>query len=295
MLSLTDSLCFDLDDNNFFFENFSPSEGRVPQRGDDIYFRENPFNPLFLCSPFEERLPQRGEEDSKDCFLQNKCTQEKRLSKNYTKRQRNSNCKVVDVINRFYRLNNSIHYTLLSYQVPQLKEIYPKIFQTLNTILDCTAHIGGDSIHFLEMYPEAHITCVEIDEQAIKHLRKNIAEFSNPEKFTIINDSCVRYIKTEKPKRDMFYIDPPWGSAYYHRTSIDLYLDGINVVSLIKFIFENQLTNNIILKVPRNYNFEKLRKLEYTYDEYILKKEKNRISYILIHIKNDKFSSVGEA
>ena len=61
-----------------------------------------------------------------------------------------------------------------------------------------------------------------------------------------------------------------------------------DVTMYIEFILSNNLTQNVLLKVPRNYNFTNLESLGYIYDKYIIKKDRGRISYILVHIKQKK-------
>lgn len=192
-------------------------------------------------------------------------------------------------VDRLHRLTRSEHYTLLSYQIPQLKLIFGNIFPVLKTIVDCTAHIGGDCINFSQMYPEASIIAIEKNQDAFRCLQKNVREFTtDPSKFFLVYESCVSYVKRILPVSDLFYIDPPWGEIYYKRKPINLYLDGKDVTMYIEFILSNNLTQNVLLKVPRNYNFTNLESLGYIYDKYIIKKDRGRISYILVHIKQKK-------
>ena len=73
-----------------------------------------------------------------------------------------------------------------------------------------------------------------------------------------------------------------------------MYLDGKDVTLFIDFIFKNNLTENIMLKVPRNYDLKNLNLLGYPYETFQLKKGGNKISYILFHIKQKKILTISK-
>ena len=199
------------------------------------------------------------------------------------------------ILKQLERLSNSKHYTLLPYQLDQVKEILYSFlpFLSIQEIVDATAHIGGDSIHFSIIFPHSKIKCIDNDFNAIKCLRNNV-KFSDPNRFDIIYDSCINYIETKLPHADFFYFDPPWGPTYNSLDTVYLYLNEISIDQIINFIFKEQLTSHIILKIPKNFDFLMFNNsIEYSYNvRYVYKplKSVNNIAYGLIHIKNLKIN-----
>lgn len=176
-----------------------------------------------------------------------------------------------------HTLPASIYSTLLGYQVEQVKQVFLKIIQEPKNIIDATCHIGGDTLHFAEIFPQAKILALDIDEKAITCLHKNIEateKKSLKERITGICVDCISYIKFLKPGADLFYFDPPWGGPnYITKKNIHLYLNGNNVVEIINFILENDLGKNIVLKIPRNFDLADFRnKVKGNTRLYIIKK-----------------------
>jgi len=84
-------------------------------------------------------------------------------------------------------------------------------------------------------------------------MKNNLKQYTD-KNITLINDDCLNHIY--KNNYDIYFFDPPWGGPNYKKENIlDLYLSKINIINIIKKINKNKL---IILKVPYNYDINKL-------------------------------------
>ncbi len=131
------------------------------------------------------------------------------------------------------------------------------IFPYVNTIIDGTSNIGSNTI-VMAYHFEKIIAC-EIDKTTFEYLKNNINEYKL-KNVELHHDSIVSHMK--KNEYDLLttclYLDPPWSGIHYKSDKIiDLYLDDLNVIDFIKEINIKYIT----LKVPSNYNFNSLDKL----------------------------------
>ncbi len=154
----------------------------------------------------------------------------------------------------------SSYSSLLPYQSPQVEEILRRIHpEPPKVLVDATCHIGGDTLNFARMYPDAVIHAIDIDANAVACLRVNILRASKNEAFgkvTVICADCTKYIPEARIAADMYYIDPPWyGPSYAKRNEVFLFLGGENVVVLVNKILELGLSRSVLLKVPRNFAY----------------------------------------
>jgi predicted RNA methylase len=209
----------------------------------------------------------------------------------------------------------SSHYsTLLPYQTPQVHHILKTVFCNMGivkTIVDCTAHIGGDTIHFAKIFPNAYIYAIEIDKEAVFCLKANIEGASktyeetldsnpksfhiNVERFCIIHEDITKWIKSSFAVcADFYYFDPPWGGpSYYLEKDIKLFLSGVPISSIINYIFEQNLTAKVILKTPRNFAYSDLKiNIKGTTKLYAVRKRQRGIVayYIVIITKSSNIT-----
>lgn len=195
-------------------------------------------------------------------------------------------------LNRGYlkTLPSSGYSSLLPYQIPQVKEILSNIFLTPPTrIVDASAHIGGDTIHFSNTWPMCKITSIDIDEKAVECLRSNVSNFSpHPENIEIINADSTIWIETEKYQADLYYFDPPWGGpGYCSADEVSLFLSEKPIVDVINSVLDQNLSSKVILKAPRNFAYQAFKKDVHgeTKLHYIRKpQKKGSIAYALILI-----------
>jgi len=207
--------------------------------------------------------------DSQDIFHDNRVLQSKKDNdvdtyiKKSQKKKKDHETDFVSKKGSLVMLPSSHYSTLLPYQTPRVQTILKSIFSTTNildlkSIVDCTAHIGGDSIHFSKVFPNATIHAIDIDEEAIKCMKINVeGTNSTPGRFNIIKADSVDWIRSESAKvADFYYFDPPWGGpSYYLEKDIKLFLSGIPIATIINEVFQKGLTTKVLLKTPRNFAY----------------------------------------
>jgi hypothetical protein len=135
-------------------------------------------------------------------------------------------------------------------------------------IVDATAHIGVDTIHFSELFPNALIDAFEIVPETYAALVKNIKRFRKTQQITPRNEDIVLWEPTYVV--DFLYVDPPWGGkSYKEKELLDLYLqkegnaanEAKNVNALIEKWLGTGKVRSIVLKAPFNFNAETIKRL----------------------------------
>jgi hypothetical protein len=161
-------------------------------------------------------------------------------------------------------LPTSGYSSLLPYQIPQVKNVMGMIFpeEHPKLIVDATAHIGGDILLFAKIFPNSKIIAIDNNIDAIDCLKHNIARtFKDLSRFEVFHDDSTIWIPTTKTKADLYYFDPPWGGPEYsNEDKVSLLLGGLDIIFIIKLIIEQCLSPRILLKVPRNFDFDSFKK-----------------------------------
>lgn len=206
-------------------------------------------------------------------------------------------------LNKLDTVHSSFYSTLLPYQIDQVRNILLTTLplfslevdeceegpQRERIIIDATAHIGGDAIHFSKLFPHTKIICIDNDREALQCLQKNIQKFSDPSRFIVIESDCLNYIRNYKPRADFFYFDPPWGGpGYYEKDNIYLFLNEEPIDNIINYILDHKLSSHIMLKVPRNFLYSRFKEKVCgdTSIYYVKKPHRNgSVAYGLIHIR----------
>jgi 16S rRNA G966 N2-methylase RsmD len=121
-------------------------------------------------------------------------------------------------------------------------------------ITDVTGNIGGDSIMFALNF--RFVESIEIDYDTYNVLKNNVETYK-------LKNIRVRHGDSTKLfnwKTDVLYIDPPWGGKEYKDKGIlDLYIGEQRLDLWIQTILEQEWRPNFIfIKLPNNYNFERL-------------------------------------
>lgn len=170
-------------------------------------------------------------------------------------------------LNNLCGIKSTSYSSLLYYQAPQVKNLIDQHIGFSHRenssesykIVDATSHIGGDAIHFSKIFDSGKILCLDTDQEALDCLKINISNYSDLSRFEIVKDDCVNHIKTYNPKAFIYYFDPPWGGPlYYNNTSMYLYLKETPIDDIINYVFLNNLTEYLILKTPRNFDYKRL-------------------------------------
>ena len=199
-------------------------------------------------------------------------------------------------------LPSSRYSMLLPYQMPQVRLVLMEMFPQglgveVTRIVDCTAHVGGDAIHFSNTFLNAKIIAMDIDFEATSILTKNVVQSGKAKNFTIITQNCLEWIRLQ-PKletvldysragSDFYYFDPPWGGpTYYTEKDVKLFLSNVEISIIINMVFVKNLTTRVLLKVPRNFAYNQFKEnVNGTTKLYnIRKQKKNSIAYNLIDI-----------
>jgi hypothetical protein len=123
------------------------------------------------------------------------------------------------------------------------------------SVTDATACIGGDTLLFSLHFKK--VESIEWKHDNIIVLRNNIDVFRAANVTIHEGDST----KLFNWKTDVLYVDPPWGGPDYYRTyNLDLFIGTYRVDVWIEEILKrDNRPRHIILKLPTNYNFSRLR------------------------------------
>jgi hypothetical protein len=118
-------------------------------------------------------------------------------------------------------------------------------------ITDATANNGGDTIRFAMNFKL--VNSIEKCKKEFDILKHNIGVYG----FTNVklhNDDFTKIIQSMN--QDIIFIDAPWGGTDYKTNKcIDLYVNNINLIHIIKQLYNKKIFKLLILKVPKNYNF----------------------------------------
>lgn len=165
------------------------------------------------------------------------------------------------------------------------------------SLLDAFAGIGSDTIGFMIRKSNIikSITSIEKDKNRFDMLTNNVKLYKKDSKLetniTLLNDSIFNNLDKTY---DIIYLDPPWGDDYNKIDDINILIDTIPIETLVLDILEKKLANDlIILKLPKNYNFENFKKMNINYNVYDIYKSDNSVylNLMIIYIKsniNDK-------
>jgi predicted RNA methylase len=195
----------------------------------------------------------------------------------------------------FVSVESSEYSSLKPWEKPQVSSIYKKWFSQPNLIkriVDASAHIGVDTIHMAELFPEATIDAFEIIPETTLALQKNVKTKKLENRITVHYEDSTVWIPTHNI--DIIYIDPPWGGKGYQDIySLDLYMQSEQSMKVpdknINFIIdrwmETGFVRNVILKVPFNFNKNYIKNRYDVKEERVEKiKRDNKPAYYLLHI-----------
>ena len=148
----------------------------------------------------------------------------------------------------------------------RLSKIIKKNTPFIKYIIDGTSNIGIGTIIFSEYFQ--HVYSVEYNKLTCQKLKNNI-EVYKLKNVTVICDDIIKTLKENIKKFDKnkycIFLDPPW-SGYYYKVEkiVNLYLNDIDILKLIKDID----IKYIYIKVPHNYDFSNLYHMFYNVTIY---------------------------
>jgi predicted RNA methylase len=142
------------------------------------------------------------------------------------------------------------------------KKIIQKMISVMGStqdkhITDLTGNVGGDTILFGLNF--AQVDSIEYNQENFDVLKHNVKTF----KLTNVNLHFGDSTKIYKWHTDVLYLDPPWGGPDYKtKVNMDLFLGTIRIDNFLKKIIKKPWKPSyIFIKLPRNYNFERLEDL----------------------------------
>jgi hypothetical protein len=155
-----------------------------------------------------------------------------------------------------------------------------KFNQTDIIITDATANMGGDTISFANKFSKVNSVEIIYTHYSVMSNNINVACVDN------VTPYWANYLDiADKLKNDIVFIDAPWGGkSYKDFDKMDLYLDNINVKEIAKLLLQRKICKMVVLKVPVNYNTDKLDIFEYYIKDIKNRKEITKYKLILLFI-----------
>ena len=128
-------------------------------------------------------------------------------------------------------------------------------------ILDGTANVGGDVINFGLNPNVARVVAIEINSETFAMLENNIRVFKLEKKIQAIHGNSLDIIGkcADGEHFDILFLDAPWGgTSYKTQKFLDLEMSGKKLADVVKIAQKCRNIDNIILKIPFNYNLYQL-------------------------------------
>ena len=124
-------------------------------------------------------------------------------------------------------------------------------------ITDLTGNVGGDTISFAIHF--GFTDSIEIDNDNFDALNNNVKVFKLKNVRLHHGDSTSIF----NWKTDVLYLDPPWGGPdYKDKENLDLFLGKQRIdIYLKEVLSKDWRPTYIFMKLPRNYNFDRLLEL----------------------------------
>jgi hypothetical protein len=126
-------------------------------------------------------------------------------------------------------------------------------------ITDLTGNVGGDTIMFGLNFKQ--VDSIEYNQENFDALKHNVHEYKLKNVNLHFGDSTKLY----NWYTDVLYIDPPWGGPdYKKKTKLDLFLGNIRIDTFLEYVLrQSWRPKYVCMKLPKNYNFERLDVLDY--------------------------------
>jgi len=195
--------------------------------------------------------------------------------------------------NKFITVDASKYSSLKPWEKSQVAKLYKKWFRAPDRILhivDATAHVGVDTIHFAQVFPQATINAFEVIEKNVEALEKNITTFGLRDRIHVHYQDVSTWMPTSHI--DILYLDPPWGSSYKQKQCISLYLQAEDEVPRvdknINYMIDQWMKtghiDHMIVKIPSSFNKSYLF-TRYKIEEVNVYQYDRSFSYSLLHIQ----------
>jgi predicted RNA methylase len=134
--------------------------------------------------------------------------------------------------------------------------ILKNLFKNMSsmTITDATACIGGDTLNFASNF--LHVHSIELNPENFEALTNNVDVYGFHNITMHLGDSITLF----NWNTNVLYIDPPWGGKDYKKhKELDLFLSGKRLDCWLEEVLSRKNRPHfVILKLPANYNFNRL-------------------------------------
>ena len=134
-------------------------------------------------------------------------------------------------------------------------------------VLDGTANVGGDVINFGLNPNVARVVAIEINPETFAMLENNIRVYGLEKKIQAIHGNSLDLIGkcADGEHFDILFLDAPWGgTSYKAQKFLDLEISGKKLADVVGMAQKCRNIDNIILKIPFNYNlFQLIRQSEF--------------------------------
>ena len=177
--------------------------------------------------------------------------------------------------------------SLMPWNLIHVRDAMLKEIPDAKQIIDLTAHIGVDSVHFGVLYPNAKIISLESNLEFYLLLKDNLLKYST-------NSECLNADSTQLlddpvvTSSDVVYLDPEWGGHGYQKDTIKLCIGDTSVEEVIRKCLQNNV-KVVILKGPCNlftddlYNLGLINEMKVDVHKYKIytKPQGGKLSYLL--------------
>ena len=168
-------------------------------------------------------------------------------------------------------------------------KLFEKSGIKINTILDATAGLGGNTISFAKYFNK--VISIEYDKGRFDILKNNVNNY-NYQNIILYNGDSIKLLLEMQEKIDAVFLDPPWGGPNYkYDDNLTITMSNKNLDEICHIIesysYQNNKVQMIILKLPYNYDYNKLiENCKKFVKIYNLHKEGN-INYLILLISSN--------
>lgn len=122
------------------------------------------------------------------------------------------------------------------------------------TVTDATGCVGGDTIQFA--LRSRFVNSIELNEENFRALQNNVSTYGL-ENVTLHRGDCTKIFTW---RTDILFVDPPWGGPNYKENEmLELYLSEKRLDEWLEEVLRRKIRPSyIFLKLPHNYNFNRL-------------------------------------
>lgn len=169
-----------------------------------------------------------------------------------------------------------------SVTLQQNKDALRQIFELIpdrESVFEGFACIGSDTSLLLSMFK--NVTSVELDPTNFDVLRHNmrivLKSGDDRDRLSLLNEDVLEAVS--KTESNAVYFDPPWGGVNYDRRRPTIAIGGVPLGELVARVPPE--TKHVVLKLPRNYDLDKIAPATGPFDLRVAKTEQAMVFVLL--------------